>query len=95
MATVGFMLWLWPAAIALAPVAVPATLSGSIVNGQFHLSITCQPGFTYAILTSTDLGGSWVSISTNTASAGGTIKFTDTNSPTFNLRFYRTMRLSP
>jgi uncharacterized repeat protein (TIGR01451 family) len=71
-----------------------AVLTGSIVNGQFRLSVTAQPGFAYAILASTNLA-SWVSLSTNTASPGGTIKFTDTNSPNFKRRFYRTQRLVP
>jgi uncharacterized repeat protein (TIGR01451 family) len=72
----------------------PVRLSGSLVNHQFRLAATAQPGFTYLIQVSTDLV-SWASLSTNTASSGGTIKFTDTSSPTPQRRFYRTKRLIP
>ena len=71
-----------------------AVLTGSIVNRQIRLSVTAQPGFVYAIQVSTNLV-SWVSLSTNTASSSGTIKFTDTTSSSFRQRFYRTKRLSP
>ena len=72
----------------------PAILSGSFVNGQFRLTVTAEPGLAYAIQISTNLT-SWVSLVTNTASPGGTIKFTDTSSPTPQRRFYRTKRLIP
>ena len=74
-------------------IPIPATLSGSVSDGEFHLIVTAQPGFTYVIEGSTNLA-SWVSLSTNTASPGGTIKFTDTSSPSFSQRFYRTRQLS-
>jgi uncharacterized repeat protein (TIGR01451 family) len=73
---------------------VPATLSGSTSNGEFHLIVTAQPGSTYVIETSTNLTA-WLPLSTNTASPGGTIKFTDTGAPGFEQRFYRTRRLIP
>jgi uncharacterized repeat protein (TIGR01451 family) len=72
----------------------PAKLTGSIVGGQFELVVNAQPGFVYAIQGSTNLT-SWVSLSTNTASPGGTIKFTDTNAPNFKRRFYRAQHLVP
>jgi uncharacterized repeat protein (TIGR01451 family) len=71
-----------------------AVLDASMVGGQLHITISAQPGFNYAILASTNLT-SWISISTNTASPAGTIKFTDTNSPNFVRRYYRTIRLIP
>jgi len=72
----------------------PAVLTGFIRNGVMRLSVTAQPDFVYAIQASTNLT-SWVSLSTNTASAGGTIKYTDTDSPNYRQRFYRTQRLTP
>lgn len=74
--------------------AASAQLFGSISNGQFHLTVSAQPSVTYAIQTSTNLA-SWVSISTNTASLDGIIHYTDTNSPNFGQRYYRTQRLTP
>jgi uncharacterized repeat protein (TIGR01451 family) len=74
--------------------AFPAVLTGAFVNGEFRLNITCQPNFVYAIEVSTNLT-SWVPVSTNTASAGGVIKYTDTASPGFTDRFYRTRCLTP
>jgi len=71
-----------------------AILTGSMVGGNFHVDVAAQPGLTYAILASTNLAA-WVPISTNTASPGGTIKFTDTNSPNYKGRYYRTQRLVP
>jgi uncharacterized repeat protein (TIGR01451 family) len=71
-----------------------ATLTGSIVSNQFRLILTADPGYTYAILASTNLN-SWVSIGTDTTSPGGTIKFTDTNSPSLTRRYYRAQRLAP
>ena len=73
---------------------VPAVLSASISNGIITLDISAQPGFTYVLQGSTNLT-SWISLSTNTASAGGTIKFVDTNSVNFGQRYYRSVRLSP
>jgi uncharacterized repeat protein (TIGR01451 family) len=78
---------------AMVVVPAPAVLSGSIVSHQFHLVVTAQPNFVYAIQVSTNLT-SWVSVSTNTASTGGTIKYTDTSSPNFVRRFYRTLQLT-
>ena len=74
--------------------SVPAILSASFVNGQFHLAATAQPGLAYVIQVSTNLT-SWVSLSTNTASLNGTIRFTDNTSPNSRRRFYRTQCLTP
>jgi uncharacterized repeat protein (TIGR01451 family) len=74
-------------------IPIPATLSGAVSNGEFHLVVTAQPGFTYVIEGSTDLV-SWQALSIETASPGGTIKFTDTSTPSFSQRFYRTRQLS-
>jgi uncharacterized repeat protein (TIGR01451 family) len=77
-------------------VTAPAqgVLSGIMINGEMHLTLTSQPGFVYAIQESTNLS-SWASLVTNTVSAGGAIRYTDTNSPNFNQRFYRGLRLAP
>jgi uncharacterized repeat protein (TIGR01451 family) len=77
-------------------VASPASarLSGSSSNGVFQLIVTAQPNFTYVIEGSTNLA-SWLALDTNTASPGGTIKFTDTNSPSITERYYRTRQLIP
>jgi hypothetical protein len=69
---------------------VPATLAGSVVNGQFRLTVTAQAGFTYVVQGSTNLT-SWVSVSTNTNTTG-TFTFTDTTTPVPLQRFYRTLR---
>ena len=73
---------------------LPATLAGSMVGDDFQLTVTAQPSFTYVIEGSTNLV-SWQSLSTNTVSPGGTIKYTDTNTPNFKQRFYRTQRVTP
>jgi hypothetical protein len=69
---------------------VSATLAGSVVNGQFRLTVTAQAGFTYVVQGSTNLT-SWVSVSTNTNTTG-TFTFTDTTTPAPQQRFYRTLR---
>jgi uncharacterized repeat protein (TIGR01451 family) len=69
---------------------VLASLTGSIVSGQFRVAVTAQPGFTYVVEGSTNFV-SWVPLSTNTASSGGTFYYTDTTSPIPRNRFYRTL----
>ncbi len=73
---------------------VPAMLTGSIVGGSFQLTVNAESGQAYVIEGSTNLV-SWQSLSTNTVSPGGTIKYTDTNTPNFKQRFYRTQRVTP
>ncbi len=73
---------------------IGAQLSGSVSNGEFHLVVTAQPDFTYVIEGSTNLGV-WQALSTNMASPGGTIKYTDTAAPGLKQRFYRTRQLAP
>jgi hypothetical protein len=73
---------------------VPASLTGSIVSGQFRLTVKAQPGFAYEVEGSTDFT-SWVSLSTNIASSNGTFNYTDTNAPAPQQRFYRTLHLTP
>jgi hypothetical protein len=68
---------------------IPASLTGSIVNGHFVLKVTAQPGYTYMVQTSANLA-SWGDISTNTNSSSGVFNYTDTTSPTPQNRFYRT-----
>jgi uncharacterized repeat protein (TIGR01451 family) len=78
----------------LVTVAAPAIMSGVMMNGHMHLTLTAQAGFVYAIQESTNLAA-WLSLTTNTVSSAGTIRYTDTSSPNFRQRFYRGLRLSP
>lgn len=75
-------------------VPVPAVLSGSYVSNHFQLVVTAEPGLVYVIQASSNLT-SWVSLSTNTASTGGVIKYTDPSSPSPSRRFYRTVWVAP
>ncbi len=72
------------------PVAYDTVLSGSIVNGQFHLTVEAEPGFEYIVQASTNFT-SWVSLSTNTNTTG-VFTFIDTTTPLLNSRYYRTLR---
>ncbi len=71
-----------------------AILEALMISNKLNLSIIAQPGYTYAILASTNTS-TWLPISTNTVPLSGVIKFTDTNSPSYNTRYYRTKLLSP
>lgn len=73
---------------------VPAVLSGSYASNHFHLVVTAEPNLVYVIQASSNLT-SWVSLSTNTASTAGVIKYTDPSSPSPNRRFYRTVWVAP
>ena len=75
-------------AAAKTAVSGPTTLSGSFTDGQFHLTVTGQPGV-YVVQGSTNLT-SWVSLSTNTNTTG-TFNYTDTTAPVPDSRFYRTL----
>ncbi len=74
--------------------ATQAQLFGSISNGLFQLTVSAEPSVNYAIQSSTNLA-LWISVSTNTTSIEGLIHYTDTNSPNFEQRYYRTRRLTP
>jgi subtilisin-like proprotein convertase family protein len=72
----------------------PARLSGAVANGQFHLTVTAQPGALYELQASTDLS-SWVPVLvTNASLLDGTIEFSDTNFPGLSRRFYRALQSS-
>ena len=75
-------------AAAKTAVSGPTTLSGSFTDGQFHLTVTGQPGV-YVVQGSTNLT-SWVSLSTNTNTTGN-FNYTDTTAPVPDSRFYRTL----
>lgn len=60
-----------------------------VVDGQFGLTFGCRAGQSYQIQASTDLQ-QWFTIHSNTA-AGATFLYTDTNSPSYPQRFYRTL----
>ena len=75
-------------------VVTPATLSGAVISNQFELTVIAEPNLRYVIQASADLS-TWVSLSTNTASAGGTIKYIDTTSPAPTRRYYRAVRVLP
>jgi uncharacterized repeat protein (TIGR01451 family) len=68
-------------------------LHGAIKGGQFELTATAPSGLVYEVLISTNLT-SWLPVSTNTT-VNGVFTFTDTNSPNFHYRFYRTVRQVP
>ena len=63
-------------------------------NQAFDINLTGQPNADYVLQRSVDLI-TWDSISTNTASAGGTIKFSDPTSTAITQRFYRALLLLP
>jgi hypothetical protein len=71
----------------------PASLSGAISGGHFHLTVTARPSYVFLVQGSTNLT-SWVSLSTNTNTTG-TFTFTDATLPAPQQRFYRTKRLTP
>jgi uncharacterized repeat protein (TIGR01451 family) len=80
----------------LAPINVinsAPLLHGSIAGGNFQLTATAPSNLVYEVLVSTNLT-SWLSVSTNTT-INGVFTFTDTNSPNFQHRFYRTVRVVP
>jgi len=60
-------------------------------SGQFHFQLNGLSGRNYRIDASTNLTA-WVTLGTNTA-FGGNFVFTDTNSPSFKVRFYRAVLL--
>jgi uncharacterized repeat protein (TIGR01451 family) len=70
-----------------APVA--ATLYGSIVSNQFHLTVVGQPNFEYTIQGSTDLTN-WDNLTNLTTSAIGILNYVDTT-PGLRARYYRTV----
>jgi uncharacterized repeat protein (TIGR01451 family) len=73
---------------------LPTHLAASTLktNGSFQLTLTGQAGQTYVIQASTNLVN-WVPIATNTLNVTGTYKYIDTNSPSFNQRYYRAAHL--
>jgi hypothetical protein len=75
-------------------VVTPATLSGSLNNHQFELTVVAEPNLRYIIQASTNLS-TWIPLSTNTASAAGTIKYIDATSPAPKQRYYRVVRVLP
>jgi uncharacterized repeat protein (TIGR01451 family) len=76
-------------------VPVRAAFSSLIVtNGQMQFTLTGDVGLSYRISASTNLT-TWTVLSTNTAGANGTIKFTDTAASAYSRRFYRAERLVP
>jgi uncharacterized repeat protein (TIGR01451 family) len=72
---------------------IPATLSGVITGGQFHLTVHAQAGLNYQVQATSNFT-SWTSLGTYTA-VGGVFTVTDTNSPAFSTRYYRTVRQYP
>jgi uncharacterized repeat protein (TIGR01451 family) len=72
---------------------LPATLSGSVTNGFFLLTVTAEPGLNYMVQASTNLT-SWVSLGIYTAT-NGTFTVPDTLTPASRSRYYRTVRQLP
>jgi hypothetical protein len=65
-------------------------------NGQFRFRLTGEPGRRYRIEASRFLTDDWVSLGTQTATAGrfdavGHFDLVDTSAPNFSQRFYRTV----
>jgi sugar lactone lactonase YvrE len=67
------------------------------LNGSLALSFVSQPGSTNLVLSTTNLVPPivWVPISTNVAATNGDWQFTDTNTPGYRLKFYRSDTPSP
>jgi uncharacterized repeat protein (TIGR01451 family) len=63
-------------------------------NQMFDINLTGQANATYILQRSTDLI-TWDPVATNTASAGGTIKFSDPASAAITQRFYRALLSLP
>jgi uncharacterized repeat protein (TIGR01451 family) len=70
------------------------TLSASYSGGLLQLTGVGQPFTQYTIEASAGLG-SWSAISTNTAGADGTFRYTDSDTAQFGARFYRAVRHLP
>ncbi|MEO6036292.1 MAG: DUF11 domain-containing protein, partial [Verrucomicrobiota bacterium] len=75
-------------------IAAPATLSSAAVlpNGDFQLTLSGQAGLSYRIEVSSNLI-SWTPLSTITAEANGTFRFTDAAARSFDTRFYRAVQI--
>jgi hypothetical protein len=68
------------------PVTAPTLAFLALANDQFQLLLTGATGYNFAIEASTDPAGmNWASLETNASP----FSFTDTNSLSFPLRFYR------
>ena len=69
---------------------IPIRLTGIAAanNGPFQLHLSATTNLTCVIQVSADLAG-WLSVFTNTTSAGGTFDFTDNQSTSLPRRFYR------
>jgi uncharacterized repeat protein (TIGR01451 family) len=75
-------------------IPIPAHLAASILAGKLELTINAQAGLTYIIQASTNLT-TWTSISTNSPTSSGVIKFSDPTTPPLKARYYRTVRVLP
>jgi len=74
--------------------AVPQFIEAIVTNGQVRATLTGEPGLTYVIEASTNLSA-WTPVTTNTLPGSGIYVFTDTDTPSFGLRFYRAVRQIP
>jgi uncharacterized repeat protein (TIGR01451 family) len=82
-----------PQVFAQAVSPAPATLSGTVTNGFFLLTVNAEPGLNYMVQASTNLT-SWVSLGIYTAT-NGTFTVPDNFSPASRSRYYRTVRQLP
>jgi uncharacterized repeat protein (TIGR01451 family) len=82
-----------PQVFATASSPTPATLSGTITNGLFLLTVNAEPGMNYMVQASSDFN-SWVSLGIYTAT-NGTFRVLDNTSPLLRTRYYRTIRQIP
>jgi hypothetical protein len=73
----------------------PVTLQMTMASAkQITLTATAPAGYTYDVLAARNLTN-WTTIGSVTASAGGTLQFTDPGAATNASRFYRLRRTSP
>jgi uncharacterized repeat protein (TIGR01451 family) len=82
-----------PQVFAQAISPLPATLSGTVTNGSFLLTVNAHPGLNYMVQASSNLT-SWVSLGIYTAT-NGTFTLSDPFSPASGSRYYRTIRQLP
>src|SRR5262249_24976988 len=72
--------------------APPSTITSlsQLPNGQLQLQGQGQPNLTYTIQANRNLATTnWSIIGTAPANGSGVFSFTDTNAPSFPMRFYR------
>ncbi|HTB85717.1 MAG TPA: protease pro-enzyme activation domain-containing protein [Candidatus Sulfotelmatobacter sp.] len=62
------------------------------VDGSFTLNLMGSPGYTYVLLSATNLGADWLPLATNTLGTNGVWQFTDFGTSNNPDRFYRLLQ---